>query len=184
MLDPQVLVLDEAVSALDVSVQAQVLNLLKDLQDELGLAYIFISHDLAAVRFMSDDVLVMKDGDVVEHAAVQQILDAPQQEYTKRLLGAIPRGYRRPRLTFAAAFARSAQPLSCRTAQMTKPRRRCNSRLTKRPVFGAGSGNRRAKFVHSDAPCGPAEPGTLAAHGSAHGHATKHRPVDQIKGRR
>ncbi|HZT55808.1 MAG TPA: dipeptide ABC transporter ATP-binding protein, partial [Burkholderiaceae bacterium] len=93
-LDPEVLVLDEAVSALDVSVQAQVLNLLKDLQDELGLAYIFISHDLAVVRFMADEVLVMKDGEVVEQASVEQILDAPQQEYTRRLLGAIPRGYR------------------------------------------------------------------------------------------
>jgi len=92
-LDPEVLVLDEAVSALDVSVQAQVLNLLKDLQDELGLAYIFISHDLAVVRFMADEVLVMKDGEVVEQASVAQILDAPQQEYTKRLLGAIPRGF-------------------------------------------------------------------------------------------
>jgi peptide/nickel transport system ATP-binding protein len=93
-LDPEVLVLDEAVSALDVSVQAQVLNLLKDLQYELGLAYIFISHDLAAVRFMADEVLVMQDGEVVEQAGVQQILDAPQQDYTKRLLAAIPRGYR------------------------------------------------------------------------------------------
>ncbi|KQW35658.1 ABC transporter ATP-binding protein [Rhizobacter sp. Root404] len=93
-LDPEVLVLDEAVSALDVSVQAQVLNLLKDLQDEFGLAYIFISHDLAVVRFMADEVLVMKDGEVVEQASVAQILDAPQQEYTRRLLGAIPRGYR------------------------------------------------------------------------------------------
>jgi peptide/nickel transport system ATP-binding protein len=93
-LDPELLVLDEAVSALDVSVQAQVLNLLKDLQDELGLAYIFISHDLAVVRFMADEVLVMKDGAVVEQAGVEQILDHPQQEYTRRLLGAIPRGYR------------------------------------------------------------------------------------------
>ncbi len=93
-LDPEVLVLDEAVSALDVSVQAQVLNLLKDLQDELGLSYIFISHDLAVVRFMADEVLVMKDGEVVEQANVSQILEAPQQEYTRRLLSAIPRGYR------------------------------------------------------------------------------------------
>jgi peptide/nickel transport system ATP-binding protein len=92
-LNPEVLVLDEAVSALDVSVQAQVLNLLKDLQDELGLAYVFISHDLAVVRFMADEVLVMKDGEVVEQASVTQILDAPQQDYTKRLIGAIPRGY-------------------------------------------------------------------------------------------
>jgi peptide/nickel transport system ATP-binding protein len=92
-LNPEVLVLDEAVSALDVSVQAQVLNLLKDLQDELGLAYIFISHDLAVVRFMADEVLVMKDGEVVEQASVEQILDAPQQDYTRRLLSAIPKGY-------------------------------------------------------------------------------------------
>ncbi len=93
-LNPEVLVLDEAVSALDVSVQAQVLNLLKDLQDELGLAYVFISHDLAVVRFMADEVLVMKDGEVVEQASAAQILDAPQRDYTKRLIGAIPRGYR------------------------------------------------------------------------------------------
>ncbi len=93
-LDPEVLVLDEAVSALDVSVQAQVLNLLKDLQDELGLAYVFISHDLAVVRFISDEVLVMKDGVVVEQASAAEILAAPKQEYTQRLLAAIPRGYR------------------------------------------------------------------------------------------
>jgi len=92
-VSPEVLVLDEAVSALDVSVQAQVLNLLKDLQDELGLAYIFISHDLAVVRFMADEVIVMKDGEVVEQAGVEQILERPQQEYTRRLLDAIPRGY-------------------------------------------------------------------------------------------
>jgi peptide/nickel transport system ATP-binding protein len=91
-LNPQVLVLDEAVSALDVSVQAQVLNLLKDLQDELGLAYLFISHDLAAVRFMADDVLVMKDGAVVEHAPTAQILSAPKHTYTQQLLKSVVNG--------------------------------------------------------------------------------------------
>jgi peptide/nickel transport system ATP-binding protein len=92
-LQPEVLVLDEAVSALDVSVQAQVLNLLKDLQDEFGLAYVFISHDLGVVRFISDEVLVMKDGEVVERADAETLLAAPAQEYTRRLLAAIPRGY-------------------------------------------------------------------------------------------
>ena len=95
-LNPEVLVLDEAVSALDVSVQAQVLNLLRDLQDELGLSYVFISHDLAVVRFISDEVLVMKDGQVVEQASAAQILAAPQQDYTRRLLSAVPRGWLAP----------------------------------------------------------------------------------------
>jgi peptide/nickel transport system ATP-binding protein len=90
-VQPELIVLDEAVSALDVSVQAQVLNLLRDLQDELGLAYVFISHDLAVVRFMADEVIVMKDGEVVEQASAEQILDAPQADYTRRLLAAVPR---------------------------------------------------------------------------------------------
>jgi peptide/nickel transport system ATP-binding protein len=66
---------------------------LKDLQDEFGLSYVFISHDLAVVRFISDEVLVMKDGVVVEQASAEQILHHPQQAYTQRLLGAIPRGF-------------------------------------------------------------------------------------------
>jgi peptide/nickel transport system ATP-binding protein len=92
-LSPEVLVLDEAVSALDVSVQAQVLALLRALQDELGLAYVFISHDLAVVRSMADEVLVMKDGGVVEQGDTHTLLADPQQDYTRRLLRAVPRGH-------------------------------------------------------------------------------------------
>ena len=104
-LSPDVLVLDEAVAALDVSVQAQVLNLLKDLQDELGLAYIFISHDLAVVRFMADDVMVMKDGRVVEHRRTETLLAHPQEEYTRRLIGAVALGPATSVLRDAAATA-------------------------------------------------------------------------------
>ena len=95
-LEPRVLVLDEAVSALDVSVQAQVLNLLKDLQDELGLAYLFITHDLAVVRFMADDLLVLKDGEVVEQGPTEAVLAAPHAEYTRRLLQAVPHALSAP----------------------------------------------------------------------------------------
>lgn len=89
--NPKVIICDEPVSALDVSVQAQVLDLLADLQASLGLAYLFISHDLGVIRHVSDDVLVMRHGQVVESADVQTLFEHPQHEYTKRLLGAVPR---------------------------------------------------------------------------------------------
>jgi len=90
-LSPEVVVLDEAVSALDVSVQAQVLNLLKDLQKELGLSYLFISHDLEVVRYMSDSLLVMNKGHVVEQGDAAQIYQSPQHAYTQTLLAAVPK---------------------------------------------------------------------------------------------
>ncbi|OOY23690.1 peptide ABC transporter ATP-binding protein [Thioclava sediminum] len=90
MLNPQILVLDEPVSALDLSVQAQVLNLLKDLQDEFDLSYIFVSHDLSVVRYFADEVMVMNAGEVVEYASRDQIFANPQHEYTKTLLAATP----------------------------------------------------------------------------------------------
>lgn len=90
-MKPDVLICDEAVSALDLSVQAQLLNLLQDLQDEFGMSYVFISHDLAVVKYMSDEVMVMKDGEIVEMNDADAIYANPQNTYTKQLLMAMPR---------------------------------------------------------------------------------------------
>jgi dipeptide transport system ATP-binding protein len=91
MLNPRLLVLDEPVSALDLSVQAQVLNLLADLQDELNLTYVFISHDLSVVRYMADDVMVMYFGEAVEYGTRDQVFNDPHHSYTKTLFAATPR---------------------------------------------------------------------------------------------
>ena len=91
MLNPRLLVLDEPVSALDLSVQAQVLNLLQDLQDEFHLTYVFISHDLSVVRHIADDVMVMYFGEAVEYGPRDDVFNNPQHSYTKTLFAATPR---------------------------------------------------------------------------------------------
>ena len=89
---PEFIVCDESVSALDVSIQAQILNLLLDLQDEFDLTYLFISHDLAVVKFISDEVAVMNGGKIVEMNDAIGIYENPKHEYTQTLLSAIPKG--------------------------------------------------------------------------------------------
>ncbi|VEP11389.1 Glutathione import ATP-binding protein GsiA [Hyella patelloides LEGE 07179] len=91
-LNPRFIICDESVSALDVSVQAQVLNLLKELQEEFGLTYIFISHDLSVVKFMSDRILVMNQGNIEEIDTAEEIYRSPKTEYTRQLIAAIPKG--------------------------------------------------------------------------------------------
>ena len=89
-LNPQLIICDESVSALDVSIQAQVLNLLKELQADFGLTYIFISHDLSVVKFMSDRIMVMNQGKIEEMSTTDQIIYNPQREYTRKLIASIP----------------------------------------------------------------------------------------------
>jgi peptide/nickel transport system ATP-binding protein len=89
---PKLIICDESVSALDVSVQAQVLNLLNDLKDTYGFTYIFISHDLLVVKFMSDQLLVMNKGKIEEIGEADSIYESPKKDYTKKLIKAIPKG--------------------------------------------------------------------------------------------
>jgi peptide/nickel transport system ATP-binding protein len=100
-MKPDILICDESVSALDVSVQAQVLNLLQDLQDEFRLSYIFISHDLAVVKYIADEIMVMSEGRIVEIANSDEIYRHPREAYTQRLLASIPRGWQGARAATA-----------------------------------------------------------------------------------
>jgi peptide/nickel transport system ATP-binding protein len=93
-MKPDVLICDESVSALDVSVQAQLLNLLQDLQDEYRMSFIFISHDLAVIRYMADQVLVMSAGEIVETGDSDEIYSNPRHPYTRKLLASMPQAWR------------------------------------------------------------------------------------------
>jgi oligopeptide transport system ATP-binding protein len=89
-LKPKLVICDEPVSALDVSIQAQIVNLLDDLQDEFGLAYLFVAHDIGIVRHISDRIAVMHDGKIVEQGTADQVCENPRDDYTKKLLSAVP----------------------------------------------------------------------------------------------
>jgi peptide/nickel transport system ATP-binding protein len=89
-LKPKLVICDEPVSALDVSIQAQIVNILDDLQDEFGLAYLFVAHDIGIVRHISDRIAVMNEGKIVEQGTADQVCETPKDEYTKKLLAAVP----------------------------------------------------------------------------------------------
>ena len=128
MLNPSLLVLDEPVSALDLSVQAQVLNLLADLQDEFKLTYVFISHDLSVVRYIADDVMVMYFGEAVEYGSRDDVFSNPQHSYTKTLFAATPRA--------------DVDSIRARLARRTPPERPTRA-FQKRSTDDSASGDQR-----------------------------------------
>ncbi len=142
-LNPDFIVCDEAVSALDVSVQAQVLNLLLDLKDEFDLSYIFITHDLSVVRHVSDRVVVMYLGQVVENAPNKAIFSAPRHPYTQSLLSAVPRAdprRKRQRITFPGDVPKPSNPPSgCRFhTRCPLAEERCKREVPAAHVFADG----------------------------------------------
>ena len=179
MPNPRIVVADEPVSALDVSVQAQVINLLLDLQDEFQLAYVFISHDLSVVRFIADDVVVLYLGRPVERAAVETLFEAPAHPYTRALISSMPRVDRTARGERLAPHGEIPSPLSppsgCayRTRCLFATRLCEDSRPELRPFAGREVACHRVEEIAGrDAqygePPGPASgAGPLAAHGRA-----------------
>ncbi|HEX5610358.1 MAG TPA: ATP-binding cassette domain-containing protein [Solirubrobacterales bacterium] len=107
-LEPKLVIADEPVSALDVSIQAQIVNLLDDLQDELGLTYLFVAHDIGVVRHISDQIAVMNNGKIVEQGSADQVCERPTDPYTKKLLAAVP--IPDPRESRARREPRQAEP--------------------------------------------------------------------------
>jgi peptide/nickel transport system ATP-binding protein len=122
VVKPRLIVADEPVSALDVSIQAQILNQLKDLQQDFGLSYIFISHNMSVIRYMSDRVLVMYAGRLVETAPRETLLNRPQHPYTEMLLSAVPRGTQRHNVTRAVTRGEPPNLLKLPTGCVFHPR--------------------------------------------------------------
>ncbi len=134
-MEPKLIICDEPVSALDVSIQAQILNLLKDLQKKLGLTYIFITHDLSVVNHFSDDIAVMYLGQIVEKAPAEELFDNPVHPYTQALLSAIPipeLGHQRQRVQLKGEITSPIEPpAECRFAKRCLM---CNEEVCKKTV--------------------------------------------------
>ncbi len=134
-MEPKLIICDEPVSALDVSIQAQILNLLKELQEKLGLTYIFITHDLSVVNHFSDDIAVMYLGQIVEKAPAEELFENPIHPYTQALLSAIPipeLGHRRERVKLMGEITSPIEPpAECRFAKRCLE---CNDKICKKAV--------------------------------------------------